>query len=56
MYKVTYIDKNDSSLVKSKIFDSYQKAVVFTNEQPKINEVLELKYYDDNLVKKENRT
>ena len=38
------------SLVKSKIFDSYQKAVVFTNEQPKINEVLELKYYDDDII------
>ena len=56
MYKVTYIDKQDKSLVKTMEFPTLHEAIVFTNKQPMINQVLELKLYDDNPVKKENRT
>jgi len=56
MYKVTYIDNVKDSLVKTESFDTLFKAIGFTNQQPRFNQVLELKFYEDNPVKKENRT
>ena len=56
MYKVTYIDNVKDSLVKTESFDTLFKAIGFTNQQPRVNRVLELKFYEDNPVKKENRT
>jgi len=56
MYKVTYIDNVKDSLVKTESFDTLFKAIGFTNQQPRSNQILELKFYEDNPVKKENRT
>jgi len=56
MYKVTYVDNVKDSLVKTESFDTLFKAIGFTNQQPRVNQVLELKFYDDEPVKKENRT
>jgi hypothetical protein len=56
MYRVTYIDNEKDSLVKVKNFDTLFEAIGFTNRQPRVNQILELKYYDDEPVKKENRT
>ena len=56
MYKVTYIDSENGSMVKTESFDTLFKAIGFTNQQPRVNQVLELKFYDDEPVKKENRT
>jgi len=56
MYKVTYIDKAKDCMVRTQSFESLFKAISFTNLQPKENQVLELKFYDDEPVKKENRT
>jgi len=55
MYKVTYIDSENGSMVKTESFDTLFKAIGFTNQQPRSNQVLELKYYNDNEVKKEDR-
>jgi hypothetical protein len=56
MYKVTYIDNVKDSMVKTEVFDTLFKAIGFTNQQPRSNQILELKFYEDNPVKKENRT
>jgi hypothetical protein len=56
MYKVTYIDNQKDSMVKTKSFDTLFKAIGFTNQQPRVNQILELKFYSDDVVKKENRT
>jgi hypothetical protein len=55
MYKVTYIDNEKDSLVKTESFDTLFKAIGFTNQQPQKNQILELKYYSDEKPK-ENRT
>ena len=56
MYKVTYIDKEKDFMVKTESFDTLFKAIGFTNQQPRVNQILELKWYDDVSTKKENRT
>jgi len=56
MYKVTYIDNIKDSMVRTEVFDTLFKAIGFTNQQPRSNQILELKFYDDEPVKKENRT
>jgi hypothetical protein len=56
MYKVTYIDNTKDSMVRTEVFDTLFKAIGFTNQQPRNNQILELKFYDDEPVKKENRT
>ena len=55
MYKVTYIDNIKDSMVKTEVFDTLFKAIGFTNQQPRVNQILELKYYSDDSTK-ENRT
>jgi hypothetical protein len=55
MYKVTYIDNVKDSMVKTEVFDTLFKAISFTNLQPRDNQVLELKFYQDFEAKKENR-
>jgi hypothetical protein len=60
MYKVTYIDKQDNSYVKAEVFNTMQEAISFTNKKEfgkfgNNNEILELKFYDEQPLKKENR-
>lgn len=55
IYKVTYIDNEKDSKVKTESFDTLFKAIGFTNQQPRINQILELKFYS-NEKPKENRT
>ena len=57
MYKVTYIDNLDKLYVKSKSFDNVGNAMHFMAENvTKQNRILEVKYYENLEMKKENRT
>ena len=53
-YKVTYIDKEKDSMVKTESFDTLFQAIGFTNQQPRSTQILELKFYSEE-SKKENR-
>jgi hypothetical protein len=56
IFKVTYIDKEQDSLVKTVSFDTLFKAIGFTNNQPRTNQILELKFYSNDDNRKPNRS
>jgi hypothetical protein len=53
MYKVIYCLTNGA--VRFKAFNELKEATIFANEQP-TNAVLEIKYYDENPTRKQDRT
>ena len=55
MYKVTYIDLENNSLEKIKLFETIQKAIAFTNENPRERRTIQLIYCDDKTVKENNK-